>query len=97
MKERQGKQEIRAAKRRLRVLTNLLELSFLTVLAFPKASKMVLASSTCSSTQLCDWEREVSDWRMCFVDSVLPAPDSPLVHTKTLNDKNKEKVKKSCT
>lgn len=44
----------------------------------PKASRMVLASKICCSTQVLT--PEVTEHRYCrmnLVDSVLPAPDSP--------------------
>ena len=59
-------------------LPNLEELSFRTVLAFPKASSIGEASRICSWTK--EWVGEV--WfryeRISFVVSVLPAPLSPL-------------------
>ena len=54
------------------------ELSFRTVLALPKASRMTLHSRICCSTQFEAEEVTVHRYcRMNLVVSVLPAPDSP--------------------
>jgi hypothetical protein len=81
---------------RREVLTNREELSFRTVLAFPNASRIGLASkiraSSCSAPrELCE-EREVSHWTTLLVFSVFPAPDSPLsprMISTTRADRNK--------
>lgn len=65
-------------KSMLMYLPNLDELSLRTVLAFPKASKMGLASKICCSIQECCPLVEAKYCKISLVLSVLPAPDSPL-------------------
>jgi len=58
-----------------------LELLFLVVLAFPNDSRIGLESTNCSSTCECLPLRWARYDTISFVDSVFPAPDSPLITT----------------